>query len=112
MLGNQKQLRQLAFNRIWDPYSIGTEDAQNILYVAETKGWLPGMDSNHDSHTPCGMCNLQILKRPRLPKRTRNAPIGTASVQSGSEPASHDFEEERHMFGGEVRNKSVRMLFQ
>ena len=47
--GNQEQLKQLGFNRIWDPYSIGTEKAQNILQVAENKGWLPGMDSNHDS---------------------------------------------------------------
>ena len=80
--GNQKQLKQLGFNRIWDPYSIGTEKAQNILQVAETKGWLPGMDSNHDYHKPRGMCNLQILKRPRLPKRARNTHIGTAPVQS------------------------------
>jgi len=35
--GSQKQLKQLGFNRIWDPYSIGTEKAQNILQVAETK---------------------------------------------------------------------------
>ena len=28
---NQKQIKQLGFNRIWDPYSIGTENAQNIL---------------------------------------------------------------------------------
>ena len=56
------------------------------------------MGSNHDSRKPCGMCNLQILKRPRLPKWTRNTPIGTASVQSGSESAGHDFEdEEGHM---------------
>ena len=52
------------------------------------------MDSNHDSRKPFGMCNLQILKRPRLPKRTRKTPIGTASVQSGSESAGHDFEDE------------------
>jgi hypothetical protein len=47
--GNQKQLKQLGFKRIWNPYSIGTEKAQIILQVAENKGWLPGMDSNHDS---------------------------------------------------------------
>jgi hypothetical protein len=29
--GNQKQMKQLGFNRILDPYSIGTENAQNIL---------------------------------------------------------------------------------
>jgi hypothetical protein len=29
--GNQKQLKPLGFNRIWDPYSIGTEKAQNIM---------------------------------------------------------------------------------
>ena len=80
--GNQKQLKQLGFSQIWDPYSIGTEKAQNILQVAENKGWLPGMDSNHDSRKPCGMCNLQILRRPRLPKRARNTHIGTAPVQS------------------------------
>src|SRR5665647_2419032 len=45
------------------------------------------MDSNHDSRRPFGICNLQILKRPSLPKRTRKTPIGTASVQSGSESA-------------------------
>ena len=39
--GNQKQLKQLGLNRIRDPYSIGTEKAQNILQVAENKGWLP-----------------------------------------------------------------------
>jgi hypothetical protein len=80
--GNQEQIKHFGFNRIWDPYSIGTEKAQNTLQVAENKGWLPGMDSNHDSRKPFGMCNLQILKRPRLPKWTRNTPIGTASVQS------------------------------
>jgi hypothetical protein len=46
--GNLKQLKQLGFNRILDPYSIGAEKAQNILQVAENKGWIPGMDSNHD----------------------------------------------------------------
>jgi hypothetical protein len=102
--GNQKQLKQLGFNRILDPYSIGTEKAQNILQVAEKKGWLPGMDSNHDSHKFSRMCNLQILKRPRLPNWTRNAPIGTAPVQSGRESAGHDFEEEeRHMLAVVVR---------
>jgi hypothetical protein len=29
--GNQEQLKQLGFNRILDPYSIGTENAQKIL---------------------------------------------------------------------------------
>jgi hypothetical protein len=43
--GNQEQLRQLAFNRIRDSYSIGTEEAQNILQVVETKGWLPSLDT-------------------------------------------------------------------
>jgi hypothetical protein len=40
--GNQKQLKQLGFNRIRDPYRIGTEKAQNILQVVENNGWLPG----------------------------------------------------------------------
>ena len=75
-----------------------TKQGKNGNGGTEMKNWLPGMDSNHDSRKPFGMCNLQILKRPRLPKRTRNTPIGTASVQSGSESAGHDFEdEERHM---------------
>ena len=43
--GNQKQLKPLGFNRILDPYSIGTEKAQNILQVAENKGWLPTLDA-------------------------------------------------------------------
>jgi hypothetical protein len=42
--------------------------------------WLPDMDSNHDKHKRFGMCNLQILKRPRH-EWTRNTAIGTASVQ-------------------------------
>jgi hypothetical protein len=29
--GNQKKIKRLGFNRILDPYSIGTENAQNIL---------------------------------------------------------------------------------
>ena len=62
------------------------------------------MGSNHASSKPCGICHLQILRRPRLPKGTRNTPIGTASVQSGSESAGHDFEdEERHMLAVVVR---------
>jgi hypothetical protein len=43
--GNQKQLKQFGFNRIWDPYSIGTEKAQNTPQVAENKGWLPFVDA-------------------------------------------------------------------
>ena len=39
------------------------------------------MDSNHDSSKVPGMCNLQIIKRPEMPDRTRNTPIGTTSVQ-------------------------------
>jgi hypothetical protein len=35
--GNLKQLKHLGFNRILDPYGIGTEKAQNILQVAENK---------------------------------------------------------------------------
>ena len=35
--GNQKQKKQLAFNRIRDPNNIGTEKAQNILQVAEKR---------------------------------------------------------------------------
>jgi hypothetical protein len=35
--GNQKQLKRLGFNRIWDPCSIGTENAQNTLQVVEKK---------------------------------------------------------------------------
>jgi hypothetical protein len=40
------------------------------------------MDSNHNYHKLCGMCNLKILRRLRLPKKTGNTHIGTALVQS------------------------------
>ena len=43
------------------------------------------MGSNHDSNKLSEMCNLQILKRLRLPKRTRNTHIGTAPVQSDAD---------------------------
>jgi hypothetical protein len=39
--GNQRQIERLGLNRIWHPYSIGTEKAQDIPQVAENKGWLP-----------------------------------------------------------------------
>ena len=55
---------------------------EGIAETAQNEIWLPGMDSNHDSRNPRGMCNLQIPKRPRLPKRARNTYIGTAPVQS------------------------------
>src|ERR1035438_7592137 len=52
----------------------------------QTVGWHSGcVNLNHDKNKLCGMCNLQILKRPKLPKGTRFTPIGTAPVQTGGE---------------------------
>src|SRR5579872_1258757 len=39
------------------------------------------MDSNHKEENHCGMCNLQISKRPKKPSWARKTVIGTTSVQ-------------------------------
>src|SRR5439155_8446483 len=48
--------------------------------IAENKGWLPGMDSNHDKPKERRICNLQISQRPRMPQWTRKTTTRTPSV--------------------------------
>src|ERR1035441_5541715 len=70
------------------------------------------MGSNHDYYKPFGMCNLQILKRRRLPKRTRNTHIGTAPVQSRFAELLDDSEEaypSRHGIGSTDLKRGRRL---
>ena len=71
-------------------YKICTKTEHSTSKLLKRKYGSPAWDSNHDNYKLCGMCNIQILKRSRLPKGTRNTPIGTASVQGGGEPCVHN----------------------
>src|SRR5687768_15935335 len=51
------------------------------MQVLGSKGWLPGVDSNHNNLNSPGICKLRISKRPRMPSRTRNPFTGSVPAQ-------------------------------
>jgi hypothetical protein len=50
----------------------------NLLAV-----WLPGMDSNHDNHKRCRICNLQCFQWSKMPDWTRKTITRTQLVHGG-----------------------------
>src|ERR1700728_5198056 len=62
---------------------VGTKFVQGYgtcLVNDRNKGWLPGMDSNHDKNNPRIMCKLQSYQWPKMPHWTRKPDTRTQLV--------------------------------